>query len=467
MVSFKTTRSVHIARAQFERPEIMPVTIGVRREDKNEWERRVPLVPTDVAQLQAKYGLRFMVQSSPIRVYRDEEYLAAGIQVGEDLSPAQLIVAIKEVPVPLLMPGKTYMYFAHVAKGQPHNMPMLRRLLELGCSLVDYEKIVDEQNRRLIFFGRHAGYAGMVETLCGLGQRLATMGLQTPFAQVKHAYAYPDLDSAKGHLSDLGKQILRVGLPPSLRPLVIGLSGYGNVSRGAQEVLDCLNVRQVAVSELAAEADTKSEWGEIFKVIFREEDLVRPADPDAAFDLQDYYKNPERYRGCFEAHLPYLDVLVNAIYWEERYPRLVTREWARRSYVPGAQPRLKVIGDISCDIEGSIELTVKATTPDSPCYVYDPVTDAVHDGVSGNGPVIMAVDNLPCEFPRESSQYFSAVMRDIVWGLAAADWRTDFAELDLPSHIKKAVIVHKGELAPSYRYLEQFLEPVQRPVDRS
>jgi alpha-aminoadipic semialdehyde synthase len=445
----------------------MPVTIGLRREDKNEWERRVPLVPTDVAQLQAGYGLRVIVQPSPIRIYRDEEYLAAGIEVSEDLGPAELILAIKEVPEPLLMPGKTYVCFAHVAKGQPHNMPMLRRLIELGCSLVDYEKIVDEQNRRLIFFGRHAGYAGMVETICSLGQRLATSGLQTPFAQVKHAYEYPDLDSAKGHLSDLGKQILRVGLPLSLRPLVIGLSGYGNVSRGAQEVLDCLNVREIAVSELAAEADTKSEWGEIFKVVFREEDMVRPADPAVPFDLQDYYRNPERYRSCFEAYLPYLDVLVNAIYWEERYPRLVTREWARRNYVPGAQPRLKVIGDISCDIQGSIELTVKATSPDNPCYIYDPVTDVVHDGVSGNGPVIMAVDNLPCEFPRESAQYFSGVLRDIVRDLASADWRADVAQLDLPPDIKKAVIVHKGELAPSYRYLEQFLEPVERSLDGS
>jgi alpha-aminoadipic semialdehyde synthase len=445
----------------------MPVTIGLRREDKNEWERRVPLVPTDLAQLQAGYGIRFVVQPSPIRIYRDEEYLAAGIEVGEDLSPAELILAIKEVPVPLLMPGKTYVCFAHVAKGQPHNMPMLRRLLELGCSLVDYEKIADEQNRRLIFFGRHAGHAGMVETLCALGQRLATLGMQTPFAQVKHAYAYPGLDAAKGDLSDVGKQILRVGLPPGLRPLVIGFSGYGNVSRGAQEVLDCLNVREIAAAELPAEADTKAEWSEILKVVFREEDMVRPKDPDVPFDLQDYYKNPERYRSCFEAHLPHLDVLVNAIYWEERYPRLVTREWTRRNYVPGAPPRLKVIGDISCDIEGSVELTFKATSPDNPCYTYDPATDTIQDGISGNGPVIMAVDNLPCEFPRESSQYFSGVLRDIVRNLASADWRADISQLDLPPDVKKAVIVHKGELAPSYRYLEQFLEPVERSLDGS
>lgn len=453
------------ARACFVRLEIMPVTIGIRREDKNEWERRVPLIPADLAQLQSVAGLRFVIQPSPIRIYRDEEYRAAGIAVSEDLTTAPLILAVKEVPTELLTKSKVYVYFAHVAKGQAYNMPMLRRLLELGCSLVDYEKIADEQNRRLIFFGRHAGYAGMVETLWCLGQRLRATHLQTPFAQVKHAYEYPDLESAKGHLSGLGKQILRTGLPPGLRPLVIGFSGYGNVSRGAQEVLDCLNVREISASELPTEAGTKSEWGEILKVVFKEGDMVRPRDSALPFDLQDYYKNPDRYRSCFEEHLPHLDVLVNAIYWEERYPRLVTREWARRTYMSGSKARLKVIGDISCDIQGSIELTLKVTKPDNPCYVYDPATDTVHDGVSGNGPVIMAVDNLPCEFPRESSQYFSGVLHDMVRDLAGVDWRADLDQLDLPPHIKKAVIVHKGELAPSYRYLEQFLEPVQRSVD--
>jgi alpha-aminoadipic semialdehyde synthase len=438
----------------------MPVIVGIRREDKNKWERRAPLIPADLARLEAGHNLRFLVQPSPIRVYREEEYRAAGIEVNEDLGPAQIILAVKEVPTSLIAPGKVYAVFAHVVKGQLFNMPMLRRMLDLGCSLVDYEKIADEQNRRLIFFGRHAGYAGMVETLWVLGQRLASQGMQTPLTQVQHAYAYPDLDAAKGHLTDLGKQILRIGLPQPLRPLVIGISGYGNVSRGAQEVLDCLNVREISVPELPTEARTNSEWGEIFKVIFREEDMVRPRAEAGTFDLRDYYANPERYRSCFEEHLPYLDLLVNAIHWEERYPRLVTREWVRRNYGAGLRPRLKVIGDISCDIEGSIELTTKAAMPDSPCFVYDPETDTIRDGVSGIGPAVMAVDNLPCEFPRESSDYFSSVLRDMVSSLAAADWEADFTQLQLPPHLKKAVVVYQGELTPAYRYLQEHIDKI-------
>jgi saccharopine dehydrogenase (NAD+, L-lysine-forming) len=184
---------------------------------------------------------------------------------------------------------------------------------------------------------------------------------------------------------------------------------------------------------------------------------VEPVDASAPFDLQEYYVHPERYRSRFEKYLPCLDVLVNGIYWEERYPRLVTREWARRNCASDAHPRLKVIGDISCDIEGSIEITRKATKPDAPCFFYDPDTDTVRDGVCGPGPAIMAIDNLPCEFPLESSQYLSAVLRDIVCDLAAADWQTDFERLNLPAHLKRAVIVYQGELTPAYRYLQPHL----------
>lgn len=437
----------------------MTFTIGIRREDKNEWERRVPLIPADILKLRTARGVDFVIQPSNIRVIREEEYASAGARVSDDLSAAQMILALKEIPVSTIAPGKVYVFFAHVAKGQQRNMPMLRRFLEQGCSLVAYEKIANEQNRRLIFFGRHAGYAGMIETLWCLGQRLAWQGIHTPLAQVGHAFAYSDFDSAHAHLSDLGKQILRMGLPRPLRPLVIGFAGYGNASRGAQEVLRCLNAREIPVAALPAEAGARVGWAEILKVVFREADTVKPVQPGKTFDLEDYHRNPGGYVSRFEEHLPYLDVLINAVYWEERYPRLVTCDWVKRNFAPGSHPRLKVIGDISCDIRGSIEPTLKAMKPDQPCFVYDPVTEAAQDGVAGNGPAIMAVDNLPCEFPRESSEYFSAILREVIGNLVAADWGADFERLDLPEHLKRAVIVHKGELTPAYRYLEPHLGP--------
>ncbi len=436
----------------------MSMLIGIRREDKNEWERRVPLVPADLGRLQAEHGLRFVVQPSPIRVYGDDDYRAAGVTVAEDLSGASLVFAVKEIPLELLQRGRAYVYFAHVIKGQPHNMPMLQRLLDLGCTLVDYERIADEQERRLIFFSLHAGYAGMIESLWCLGQRLAAQGFATPFADVRHAYEYEDLAAAREHLRAIGARLQREGLPAALRPLVCGLAGYGNVSRGCQEILSCLPVQKVPVAELAAAAARPQPAAPpLLEVIFKEEDMVRPRDPAETFALQDYYRHPEKYRGIFAEHLPHLDVLVNTIYWDERYPRLVTRVWARENYGGGRRARLQVIGDISCDIEGSIELTLKATHPDVPAYVYDPERDEISDGCAGVGPCIMAVDNLPCELPRESSRHFSRVLRDLVPDLARADYGVAFADLELPPHLKKAVIVHRGELTPAYAYLREHL----------
>jgi len=432
----------------------MGAIIGIRREDKNKWERRVPVVPTDASDLQTKQGVRVLVQPSSVRVFTDDEYRSAGIEVNENLCAAPVIFAIKEIPTHLLSPGKTYVFFAHVVKGQPHNMPMLRRLMELGCSLVDYEKITDDQKRRLIFFGRHAGYAGMIETLRCLGQRLAVSGVPTPLAQVRGAFEYRDLTEAKSHISALGEEIAHHAGAPRL---VFGFSGYGHVSVGAQEVFDCLKPVEVAVADLTAAASAAAGSRPV-KVVFREEHMVERKEKSIPFNLQEYYDHPERYEGCFEKYLPHLDVLVNCVYWDSRYPRLVTREWARGNYLPGCAPRLKVIGDISCDIEGSVELTVRVTEPDHPCYVYLPEQDSVRNGVEGNGPVIMAIDNLPCEIPRESSQYFSSVLRDMVVPLVNADWQVPFEMFDLPPYLKRAVIVHQGRLTPDYQYIQEHLE---------
>jgi saccharopine dehydrogenase (NAD+, L-lysine-forming) len=323
---------------------------------------------------------------------------------------------------------------------------------------VDYERIADDDNRRLIFFSLHAGYAGMIETLWCLGQRWQVLGRPNPFTELRHAYEYEGLSAAKDHLHQLGERIAQQGFAGWDRPLVFGIAGYGNVARGCHEILNCLPVIEIPVEDLPAVSERPSAGATpLLKVVFKEEDMVEPVMVGAKFDLQDYYRHPQKYRGTFARHLPYLDVLVNTIYWDERYPRLVTRDWTRDHYGTGLTPRLQVIGDISCDIEGSIELTLKPTEPDSPCYVYDPRHDAVSDGCAGDGPVIMAVDNLPCELPREASEHFSAALLNLAPQLAAADWGAAYEQLDLPLHLKKALIVHQGELTAPYQYLRQHL----------
>lgn len=432
---------------------------GIRREDKNEWERRVPLTPRHVKELREEHGVEFAVQPSAIRVFSDAEYEAAGVRVEEDISSCSAVFAVKEVPIKLLYSRTTYIFFAHVIKGQPYNMPMLKKLMELKCNLIDYEKVTDDSGRRLIFFGRHAGIAGAVESLHALGRRLEWEGIASPFSLLKRAYEYHDLRDIERSIAAVGETIAKDGLPEELTPLVIGIAGYGNVGGGAREIVDILPRVEVKASELTAltgQAQARSDV--IYKVIFKEEDSVEPVSPDDRFELQDYYDHPEKYRSRFESYLPYLTVLMNAIYWEPRYPMLVTKQGLKELFSTEARPRLRVIGDITCDIEGSIEITVRSTEPGSPCYVYNPADGTTRDGYEGDGVVVMAVDTLPCELPAEASADFSKVLKDFVAAIVKADYSKEFDQLDLPLEIKRALILHQGALTPDYKYLEEFVQ---------
>jgi saccharopine dehydrogenase (NAD+, L-lysine-forming) len=444
----------------------MKACIGIRREDKSRWERRVPVTPEDARELEEKHDIEVWVQPSPIRVFSEEEFTQAGAVVQEDLSPCPVIFAVKEMPLDFFEPGKTYVFFAHVIKGQPYNMPMLKKMLDLGCNLIDYEKVTDEKGRRLIFFGRHAGIAGIIDTLWALGQRLDWEGIPNPFTQLRHTYEYKDLAEAKEAVSKLGGRIKTEGLPETVTPLICGVAGYGNVARGVWEILDLLPIVEIEPedvaplvegSDYAALRQAQDTANAIYKVVFKEEHTVEPISPDHQFELQDFYDHPEKYRGKFESYVPYLTLIVNCVYWEEKYPRLVTKEFLKQLYSEQKQPRLRVIGDISCDIEGAIECTVRSTEPDEPVFVYNPFTGEATDGYEGEGPVVMAVDILPSELPRDASVDFSAVLREFIPAIAKADFSVPFDKLELPPEIKRAVIAYHGELTPDYRYIEEFL----------
>ena len=225
----------------------MNFTLGIRREDKNKWERRVPLIPQHIKELKNKYEIQTIIQPSQIRVYNDKEYTFMGAEVKESLSSPSVVFAVKEIPIDFLQPGKTYVFFSHTIKGQKYNMPMLKKMMDLSCNLIDYEKISDEKGRRLVFFGKYAGLAGMIDTLWAFGQRMKWKGISSPFAEIKQTIHYTDLDEAKLHLKDIGNRIHQEGIPTSLAPLIVGFAGYGNVSKGAQEILDILPVKEISV----------------------------------------------------------------------------------------------------------------------------------------------------------------------------------------------------------------------------
>ncbi len=427
--------------------------IGIRREDKSKWEARIPLVPEDMAALRRDHGVEFRVQPSNQRAFSQEALTRAGAEIDEDLSPCPIILGVKEIPVSRLEPSKTYVFFSHTIKGQPYNMAMLRRLMNLGCNLIDYERIASDTGQRLVFFGVHAGLAGMIDTLWALGQRLQRRGVESPLADLKQALHYRTLAEAENHLRAIADRCRDTEALAPIGPVIIGVTGNGRVSQGAQQICDLLRPETLRIAELKQPDNLVS--GAFYKVVFEEPDMFARRD-GAAFDLQEYYDKPERYEARFAGFLPALTALVNCIYWDERYPRLVTKADLAALFA-GDAPRLEVIGDISCDIEGSIEATLRPTDPGAPVYVYDVDKNLARDGFEGRGPVIMAVDILPTELPREASHAFSRALRPLIPGLADSDPSGSLDDWALPAPLKRAVILHKGKLTPDYAYMAEYL----------
>lgn len=428
----------------------MASLIAIRREDINPWERRTPLIPNHARELRERHGVETLVQSSSIRVFGDEDYRLQGVRVEEDIGAAPVVFALKEIPPSLIEKDKVYAFFSHTAKGQPHNMPMLKRVMELGSTIIDYEMVADDEGRRLLSFGNYAGKAGMVDTLWALGRRLLEEGVKTPFADLEPAHRYGSLVEAREAVARVGWKVEHRGLPDGLAPLIVGFLGYGRTSGGAQEIFDLLPNEEVAPGDVGRIRDRVHSAHRLHKAVFKEEHMVKPRSSARTFDLQDYYKNPGDYKPVVEDALPYLTVLVNGIFWTPHFPRFVTKAFLAKLFAPGETPALRVIGDISCDINGAIEATVKPTDPEDPVYVYDPERDQAIPGFAGRGPVILAVYNLPAELPLEASTYFSGALKEFIPAIARADFRAPFPEIELPESIRRAIIVYRGELTPAY-----------------
>lgn len=431
--------------------------IGIRHEDKYLMERRVAIIPKHVKRLRSEYGLEFLVQRSEKRVFTEAEYLEAGARIVDNLDEAGVIFGVKEMPLDFFENGKTYVFFSHVIKGQPYNMPMLRKMMEKKVNLIDYEKIEDDQGRRLIFFGRFAGLAGMINSLWSLGQRWSRLGIETPFRKIRQAHTYHSLEEAMDVIRLVGEEIKESGLPDEVCPVTVGFTGYGNVSGGAQEIFGLLPHKEIKPADLAMlNPEPNESKHTLYKTVFHEKDMATPKDPEATFDLQDYYNNPDNYRGIFEQYLPHLTLLMNCMYWDDRYPRIVTKDYLEVLFSNGT-PKLTVIGDITCDPDGSVECTHKGTLIEDPVFVYNPLTRKPTMGFDGEGLLVMAVDILPSELPRDASISFSNALYEFVPAIAQADYSKSFIELELPSPIKRALILHKGELTPSFRYLTNHL----------
>jgi len=430
--------------------------IGLRKEEKM-FETRVPIVPEHIKLLSTKHGIQFVVESSNQRAFGPGEFEKVGAQI-KPLRGTEVpvILGVKEMPNDFYEKGKVYIFFSHTIKGQKYNMPMLRKIMNVGATLIDYERIVNEKGFRLIFFGNWAGLAGMSETLRILGLRLEIEGIKpNPFSGMKHTMLYKGLDELKEGIEALSKRIKQQGLPDSLTPFIVGFAGYGNVSRGAQEIFDLLPHETIEPKDLATVAAKRNL---LYKCVFKEEHMVEPLDPSAEFELMDYYEHgTAKYNSIFESYIPHLTVLMNCIYWTKKSPRLVTKDFIRRHW-SDSNRRLRIVGDISCDVNGAMEFTLQCTDAGEPAFIYLVDEDRAALGVEGNGPVVMAVDNLPTELPRESSTSFSETLLDFIPALAKADFTVPFSQLKLPRELKDATIVYNGELTRNYDYLKQYLQ---------
>jgi alanine dehydrogenase len=433
-------------------------TIGIRREDKDSTEKRAPLTPSQVKKLIQEDRIVVKIQNSNNRIFKDKDYTDAGAILLDQLEDCNIILGVKEIPTHHILPQQAYCFFSHTIKGQSYNLPMLKRMLDLRNTLMDYEMVTDEKGRRLIFFGRYAGYAGMIDVLWAVGLRLKWESLDAPFDSILQAINYPSLSDAKNSVKQIGQKIAKDGISQKLAPFICGFAGYGQVSQGAQEVFDLLpheNIPAYRLKDFINKGDFSNK--KLYKVVFKESDMVVPKNVRKKFDLQEYYNYPENYDSIFKRYLPHLTILVNGIYWEPIYPRLVTKHYLREERAL----RLRVIGDIACDIEGSIECNAKTTNSSNPIYVYNPKTDQIIDGYEGEGVIILAVDKLPSELPREATESFGKSLMSFIPSLAQANYWVSFLNLSLPAEFKKAVITHNGQLTPDFKYLSEYLKQVR------
>ncbi len=435
--------------------------IAIRDEDKYAMERRSALTPIHAQRIINKHKIQIDVLHSKKRAFTDEEFLEKGCNIVDNLDEQRIIFGIKEVPIERIAYNKTYIIFSHVIKGQAHNMPMLKKFMENKCNLIDYECIVDDNNKRLIFFGRYAGLAGTINTLWAFGLRMKHLGIKTPFEKLTQTHTYFSLSDAIKTLKDIGKEIETNGLPKELLPLTIAITGYGNVSKGAQEILNYLPTIEITPEELLLlkEKNTYSNK-HIYKIVFHEKHIAKHKD-GLAFNLNDFFTTPSNFTSNFNQYIPHLSILLNCMYWDDRYDRLLTKDHIEHLYTAD-NLRLHVIGDITCDPNGSIEFTHMGTDIDNPIFVYHPITRQPTFGHKGEGIVLMTVDILPSELPRDASSAFADALEPFVNDIASCNFSTDYDNLNLPSPIKKALILHNGKLTPKYKYIQAYLDKISK-----
>lgn len=402
--------------------------IGIIREEKVPHDKRVPFTPVQCKFLIEEHpGLKLVVQPCDYRCFSNDEYRQQGVELSEDLSDCDVLMGVKEVPVDKLIPGKHYFFFSHTIKKQPHNRKLIREILKKKINLTDYECLVDEAGHRIIGFGRYAG-------LVGAYNGIMAYGLKYGLFELKPAHLCHDK-------KELFKELDRINLPN----IKIVVTGGGRVANGALETLGVLGMRKVTAYEFL-----NYSFREPVYVQLHSEDYYRTKD-GSAFSNKQFYEHPESFDCTFaqgDSFASNCDLLIHCTFWNPLAPVLFTREQMR-----DPRFRISVIADVTCDIDGSIPSTTRATTIEDKFYGYNPNTENIAEPFGPSTITVMAIDNLPCELPRDASEGFGKhLMERVVPFIVGKD----------DGLIERGTVAKDGHLMPRFAYMSDYAEGTEK-----
>jgi alanine dehydrogenase len=392
---------------------------GLIREGKIPSDNRVALSPAHCKFInKTQEGIEVIVQHSDSRCYTDKEYERAGATVKEDISECDILLGIKEVPIEMLIPNKTYLFFSHTKKLQPYNQKLIKAIIAKKITLIDYECLEHEDGKRIIGFGFFAGVVGAHNGMMAYGKKTG-------------AYQLDRVNSNKG-FQDLIHTYFGLNIPP----IKIAVTGSGRVAHGVLEIMNLLGIHEVEPDEYLEKTFSYPVY-----VHLKGKDLYQHKEHNN-YHRDDFHQNPSHYNCTFEQYIPHTDILMNGIYWDHDIPRLFEKEAIQR-----ADFNIKTIADITDDMYGSIPCNLGDSTIDDPVYGVDKITMERTAPYLPNSIDIMAVGNLPNELPRDASRYFGEqlikhVLKDIIDGNS--------------SIIDKATIVKEGVLTEHYGYMKEY-----------
>ncbi|MFT6049744.1 MAG: hypothetical protein ACI9KI_001482, partial [Patiriisocius sp.] len=364
----------------------MPITFAILKERKNPPDRRVVFSPEKLKEAATLFPeAQFIVESSDIRVFTDGAYRDAGFEVKDDVTEADVMLGVKEVPVAALIPNKKYFYFSHTIKKQPYNRDLLLAMLEKNIEMYDHETIVKQSGARLIGFGRYAGLVGAYNGFRALGIRDSLFNLPK-------VESLADLDAVK-------KELDKIKLPA----IKIILTGTGKVAQGAKEILDYLKIKQVSDALYLTSQFTEPVYcmADVMEYNKRKDGKVG--------EKHAFYKDPAPYESNFMPYASETDFFIAGHFYGNNAPYLFTRADAKQENF-----RIRLIADISCDIDGPVAATIKSSTIADPFYGYDPQTESEVAMDAPGAITMMAVDNLPCELPKDASEGFGEMFLENV-----------------------------------------------------